>query len=340
MVLAGFLRYYMLGMKNRIKKNPSPVEANKEFIKDIKKGLGSPFKHLSSKYFYDKKGDQIFQEIMALPEYYLTRSELEALETHMNEFYGIVGRSRAFELIDLGAGDGYKTRTILRYLGEHTTKFTYRPVDISSNAIETLTADLKKEMPEIPVQGISEPFSSALEKLKTPTPKIFLFLGASIGNYTFEESAVFLRKIKEVMNPEDHLLIGFDLRKDPDIILAAYNDASGVTKRFNLNLLERINREMGADFDVHLFAHTPEYNEPSGEARSFLTSLADQTVSIPALDMRVEFENGEKIATEISKKYSLSEIEDLASTSGFTVEKNFMDEKGWFTDSLWKRGAK
>lgn len=320
----------------------SEVELAKQnhssFGKDIIEGLTSTPKFLQSKYFYDKTGDKLFQQIMKLPEYYLTDCELKILNTHKEQIIGFFKDSvNAFQLVDLGAGDAYKTKILLRHFLNTNTTFEYVPVDISENAIAKLSLDLKAEFPEIQISGYAEEYLKALNLIKNDTPKLILFLGSSIGNFTQAEAEDFLKAISKQMNKEDLFIIGFDLKKDPEIILEAYNDDSGITKKFNLNLLTRINREFDANFKIDEFEHIPTYDTQAGEARSALKSKIQQNIEFPRLGFSVTLESGELIHTEISKKYDLSEIKTLARNSGFEVFKNLLDSRGYFTNSVWRK---
>ncbi len=314
----------------------SPL-TNFQFAKDVAEGLITNPKYLNSKYFYDKNGDELFRKIMKLPEYYLTGSELEILENNKEKFLQLMYSGEDFNLLDLGAGDALKTQVLLKYFVNQNVNFTYVPVDISQNAIQKVTDHLSKEIPRLKIKGFSEEYLQAIESLSDQKRKIILFLGASIGNFSYSETINFLQQISSSIDKKDHLIIGFDLKKDPQVILEAYNDKAGVTKDFNLNLLHRINRELGADFDVNFFEHYPNYNAENGEARSALVSTKKQLVEIPALELSVRLKEGEHIHTEISRKYSLKEIQGLAEVTGFEIVENLMDSKKYFTDSIWRK---
>jgi L-histidine Nalpha-methyltransferase len=307
-----------------------------EFKKDVFEGLTASSKYLKSKYFYDEKGDALFKEIMELPEYYLTRCELNILEENKTKIYKYFKNKQPFQLIDFGAGDGFKTKVLLRHFLEQKADFTYVPVDISINAVESLTRDLEMELPALQMHAIGQEYFSALKSLDTEIPKLILFLGSNIGNFNYLEAIHFFKSIKNMMSSEDILMTGFDLRKKEDVILAAYNDKQGVTKNFNLNLLDRMNRELGANFIKENFMHVPEYDSTSGEARSYLVSTKQHTVTFSHMELAVKFNEGERIHTEVSKKFSFEEIYNLAGACGFSVAENIMDAKGYFTDSLWK----
>jgi L-histidine N-alpha-methyltransferase len=309
------------------------------FASDVLEGLSSAPKFLSSKYFYDDEGSRIFQQIMNLPEYYLTRSEFEIFSTQTKEIYeAFTSESKSFDLIELGAGDGTKTAVLIDYFLEQNADFTYIPIDISAEAQKSLAENFQTKFPNLSIKAEVGDYFQTLETLSnlSDRPKIILFLGSNIGNFSSEASIAFFKKLASVMNPNDSLFIGFDLQKDPHTILKAYDDSQGVTAAFNLNLLRRINRELGADFDLEKFSHYAVYRPTECAARSFLISRQEQTINIEALNQSFEFKAWEPIFVEISQKYNLEMIEDLASKSGFQIAKNFFDSRNYYTDSLWK----
>lgn len=307
------------------------------FARDVKEGLSQQPKKLLSKYFYDQRGDELFQAIMRMPEYYLTDSEYAIFDEQKADILETVGRA-PFELIELGAGDGYKTKVLLSYFLEEDVPFVYRPVDISANVLDHLQEDLLKLWPELPVRPLPGDYFEMLERLHSEHGhrKVILFLGANIGNYTHEQAAAFLSQLREQMEPEDLLLIGFDLKKDPAVILNAYNDAAGITAAFNLNLLHRINRELGANFEVDQFRHWETYNPVTGATKSYIVSQKKQTVRVKALQQSFHFDAWEAIDVELSLKYSPSELEDLARLAGFEPVRHFYDNRRYFVDSLWR----
>jgi len=295
-------------------------------------------KFLSSKYFYDKRGDKLFQEIMELEEYYLTRSEFEILNRYKDQFlnYFAIG-DESFHLIEFGAGDGLKTKVLLSHFLENNAEFKYSPIDISENALKSLMEDLGDTYPDLYRESIHNDYFSALHDLKKfSTRKVVMFLGSNIGNFRPNVAETFLQNMKEELNVGDYVLIGFDLKKDPELILKAYNDSKGITKQFNLNLLSRINRELDANFNIESFDHDPSYDSSTGAAESHIVSLTDQKVTVDALGMVFSFSKGEKVFTEVSQKYSIEEIEAFARIAGFQVLENFYDSKGLFVDTLWK----
>jgi len=304
---------------------------------DVKQGLLRSPKKLPSKYFYDARGDELFQAIMRMPEYYLTDCEYEILETHQQDILRSIGRQR-FELAELGAGDGYKTKVLLRYFLEKGMDFRYCPVDISGHVLQELEESLKQELPDLKFNCLEGDYFEMLEELQydSDAPKVILFMGANIGNMTREEAVGFLRRIRTNMRPEDRLLVGFDLKKDPDVILRAYDDPAGTTAAFNLNLLRRINRELDADFDLEQFRHWETYNPITGAAKSYLISKKEQMVTIGALKRSFSFAAWEAIHMELSLKYSLSEAESLLAEAGFSHTQHFQDKRAYFLDTLSK----
>ncbi len=309
------------------------------FAEDVLKGLSAEPKFLSSKYFYDDEGSRLFRQIMDLPEYYLTRSEFEIFSEQTREiFQAFSARGTSFDLIELGAGDGTKTAVLIDYFLRQKADFTYSPIDISQEAVGALTEKFKAEFPQLSMNPQTGDYFRILETLKSASenPKIILFLGSNIGNFSRPQSIEFFRSLRGVMNDGDLLFVGFDLHKNPRVIARAYDDASGVTAEFNLNLLRRINRELGANFDLGKFSHYAIYHPIECAARSFLISREAQTVHIEKLNRKFDLRAWEPIFMEISQKFSLEAIEDLAEASGFQTAKNFFDRNGYFVDSLWK----
>ncbi len=310
---------------------------NATFAEDVRRGLTSDPKSLLSRYFYDAAGDKLFQKIMELPEYYLTGCEFEILQTHWSSILRQMD-GLPFDLVELGAGDGLKTRILIRQFLTQKADFHYLPIDISGSVLEHLREVLNEKWPDLPVTPVEGEYFSALHDIDrlSDRRKLVLFLGSNIGNMDQERAAGFLRRLRSSLRPDDLLLVGFDLKKDPEVILAAYNDSQGVTREFNLNLLRRINRELEADFDLSAFRHWPTYNPLSGDTKSFLVSEKEQTVRIKALELEVPFRKWEAIDMELSKKYDRPEIEWLAEHAGFEMGNWFFDEKQYFADVLFR----
>jgi len=241
-------------------------------------------------------------------------------------------------LIELGAGDGTKTAVLVDHFLKQNADISYSPIDISQEALDALSAKFSAEFPTLKIQTRTGDYFQILQSLKGSSGrrKILLFLGSNIGNFNRDQALAFFRHLRGVMNENDLLFIGFDLQKDPHVIVPAYDDAAGVTARFNLNLLKRINRELGANFDIDRFTHYANYRPVEGSARSFLISRERQSVYISALNRTFEFDQWEAVFMEISQKYSLRMIEELAGESGFEIKQNFFDSRKYYCDSLWK----
>lgn len=315
--------------------NKPVIDAVNPFQKDVLKGLTTRHKHLPSKYFYDATGDRLFQQIMHLDEYYLTRKELEIFTTHKKEILNTINDGKPFRVIELGAGDGLKTKILLRYFQEQGADFTYMPVDISGNVLDILTHSLSNEIPGLKMEPYEGDYFDALTKIsETPEKDVVFFLGANIGNFPVEDAERFLIKLQTFLKPDDQLFMGVDLKKNPSIILSAYNDEGGITTEFNLNLLDRINMELGADFDRETFLHYPYYNPQTGECRSYLISKVEQDVLIG--DTKVHFRAWEAIFMEVSKKYDEVQLAELANVTGFLEVGSFLDSEKWFADVLWR----
>ncbi len=306
------------------------------FAKDVLSGLAQRPKKLPSKYFYDARGDKLFQDIMNMPEYYLTNCEYEILDTQKSTILHLIG-DEAFDLIELGAGDGTKTKLLLEYFLEQEANFCYSPIDISGNVLKHLKADVEEKWPNLHCEPLQGDYFKVLEDLSHTVhiKKVLLFMGANIGNLSRRKAVDFLLHVGEYMSEGDLLIIGFDLKKDPDIILNAYNDPAGITAAFNLNLLRRINRELKADFQLDQFKHWETYDPVTGATRSFLVSTCEQDVQI--LDKTIHFDAWEAIDVELSQKYDPHMIEDLASSTGFKVVRHLFDSRRYFVDSVWQK---
>jgi len=311
---------------------------NNTFAEDVLKGLTSKDKYLPSKYFYDDNGSRIFQEIMQMPEYYPTDAEFEILSMQAKQIIEKLNFSEPFNIIELGAGDGFKTFKLLEYMVEAKIEFTYVPIDISEEANRMLESKLKERLPQLNIEPKTGDYFQVLKKLgKKKTPNLLLFLGGNIGNYPKDEAIELLNLLNLNMNKKDKLLVGMDLKKNPILINNAYFDQTGVTKRFNMNLLVRINRELGADFKIDDYDFYSHYDPENGTVKSYIVSLRAQTVKLESVDKTINFDYNELIWTELSKKYSFQEIETLANLSNFGLVHNFLDCKHYFTDSLWEK---
>lgn len=310
-----------------------------ELAAAVRVGLSSRPKQLPSRLFYDAVGSALFQRIMELPEYYLTRSEHEILTRHSPH----VARRLApgpCDVVDLGAGDGRKTLLLLRALSELGVPTRYVPVDISPAALEELTRRVNGALPDLYVWGLLTDWVDGLAYAAERAwnrRRLVLFLGSNIGNLAPTDAEILLSRLARATRPGDLLLLGVDLRKDPRVLIPAYDDAEGVTARFNLNLLSRINQELGGTFDLDTFQHHALWNPVSGAMESYLLSREEQTVTIRALGIDVPFYAWEPIHTEVSQKYDIHEVEHMLTTAGFEVEDLLFDERGWFLDALARR---
>jgi L-histidine N-alpha-methyltransferase len=305
------------------------------FAKDVQAGLSVSPKYLLSKYFYNNRGNQLFQQIMQLPEYYLTRSEFEIFSTQSAEM--VSGIPNPFHVIELGPGNGLKTKLFLKAAQQQNKLLTYYPIDISAEALNELSLNLQAEM-DLPIEPLAADYFTGLEKLlHVSGPKLIIFMGSNIGNFNPAETISFFSALSANMRPDDYFLIGFDLKKDPELILAAYNDSQGITRAFNLNLLHRMNEELEANFDVIQFKHYPTYDPITGEARSYLISQKKQTVHIGALNQTFGFEQNEPIYMEVSRKYNVADIEGYGSAAGLSLIHVFKDCKHYFADALFKK---
>lgn len=308
-----------------------------QFLRDVVQGLSAKDKYLQSKYFYDQRGDKLFQQIMACPEYYPAKCEMEIFTQQTSQLASVlINKVSAFDIIELGAGDATKSIHLLKELIQNNVTFTYFPVDISGNVISMLHEQLPKKLPSLQLQGLNGEYLQMLEKAKTLSDKtkVVLFLGGNIGNVPLEKAGEFCKRLRKHLLPGDIVLTGFDLKKDPRLVLAAYNDKSGYTRNFNLNLLQRINDELNGNFIRENFAHYPTYDPATGACKSYLVSTTNQQVQIG--EHNFSFVEGEPIFMEIAQKYTVEQTDELANESGFTPVKHFFDSKKWFLDALWQ----
>lgn len=310
---------------------------NTKFQNDINEGLSKALKSLPSKYFYDKTGDDLFVKIMNLPEYYLTKAEFDIFKNQTKNIIAAldINPNVYFELIELGAGDGTKTKELLKVLISENFNFDYIPIDISNNALKQLETNLNTEIPNLNVTKKQGDYFNVLDGLKTSNhPKVVLFLGSNIGNMEDEKAKRFISKLSSSLNLNDKVVLGVDLIKSKDIVLPAYNDKAGVTKAFNFNLLNRINKELDANFNIGQFSHQPEYTETEGIARSYIVSNTDQEVHIGALNKTFQFKKGEKIHTEISRKYNDEILNSILENSSLRIVTKLLDSKSYFADYI------
>ena len=310
-----------------------------DFKQDILHGLRSPQKSLPSKYFYDEQGDALFQQIMQMEEYYLPGCEREIIENEVQNIASELMRSSShWNIIELGAGDGSKTLQLLKGLLNLGICIEYTALDISSNVLTINSENMRMALPDIPVKTIPGNYYRTYNSVVKKAPfNLIIYMGSNIGNYSLAGAQKFLNWLKMGMTRNDLAMIAFDLKKHPKTILDAYNDAAGITKTFNLNLLSRINRELGANFVIEKFDHYPYYEPVTGTAYSFLVSLEDQTVNIDGNN--ITFAKHEVIHTEISTKYSLPEIEKLGKDSGYDIMHHFLDHRRYYALTMLRHNA-
>ena len=300
-------------------------------------GLQSSPKYLDSKYFYDKKGDELFQKIMASDEYYLTNAEMEIFSKQSGKIADkVLTEANQIDVVEFGPGDAVKSIHLLKELSGRNAMTNYFPIDISENIISVLNKKLPKQIPRLSMKGLAGEYFEMLSTVNkiSSNPKLVLFLGANIGNFKFNEMPQFCKHLRSLLSTGDMVLIGFDLKKDPAKILAAYDDKAGYTKEFNLNLLKRIDKELKANFKINNFQHYATYDPVSGACRSYLISTRQQSVKID--EAEINFEKNEPVFMEISQKYSIKEIDEILLQCGFEVMSHFFDSDKYFTDVLLK----
>ncbi|APJ03661.1 L-histidine N(alpha)-methyltransferase [Silvanigrella aquatica] len=316
-----------------MKKPNSNLSHDFDFSFEVKFGLNQSQKRIPSKYFYDQKGSHLFNLITEQEEYYLTRIEKFILESRLSELKSLF--SHVDEIVEFGPGDGSKAEIILKqFMSWKSLGLNYNAVDISASAVQQCLNRLRK-FKNLSLNSIIGDYRT----FQSPTNnkgRLFLFLGSNIGNYEPHEATQLLQEIRHCMKKNDFLLIGFDKKKDIAVLTAAYNDRSGITRAFNLNLLERMNTDLGAHFIKDHFSHYGVYNPLVGAMQSFLISKKNQNIYFETLQQSFEFDLGEAIHVENSYKYSDKEISKLAHYAGFCVVENLNDERNMFTNSLWK----
>ena len=296
---------------------------------DVRAGLTSPFKELSPRYFYDEKGSELFEQITELEEYYPTRCDLEGRSTEICE-----AANRPASLIELGSGSARKTRVLLDAMREVGCLETYCPVDISEEITRDTAERIAGEYEGINVRGLVCDFEFDLERIPVGGPRVIALLGGTVGNFAPHQRAGFLRRIANLLDPEDRFLLGTDLVKDRATLEAAYNDSSGVTAKFNKNVLSVLNRELGADFDVDSFEHVARWDPENLWVDIRLRSQANQVVNVSALEMLVPFEAGEEMRTEISTKFLRPGLEGIYAEAGLELTDWWTDPEGLYALSL------
>lgn len=322
--------------KQRIYEVSKSKPALDEFALDVKYGLSLPRKSLKSKYFYDKIGSSLFEQICLQPEYYITRTETDILRLRLPELVSVF--SEDISILELGSGSACKTRILFDHLSQTQNRLHYFPIDVSHSMLSESIRTLSSDYPTLRITGISSDYANGLDRATDliaveshiPSKKLILFLGSSIGNFEPQETVSFFQMVRDKMERTDLLLVGFDLQKDPAILNSAYNDKAKVTQRFNLNLLSRINRELEGDFNIKSFEHQAFFNLDEQRVEMHLVSKRDHEYHIKLIQESFRFKEGESIHTENSYKYSLEQIRKLAEDNCFELKMNFMDQRKWF----------
>ena len=298
----------------------------------VREGLSAHPKFLPSWLFYDEAGSTLFDKITELPEYYLTRTERGIFETHAGAMIARAAAGQRLRLTELGAGSADKTRLLLSAASRRQGHLVYEPVDVSSTALEFARERIAQELPKVHVASRVMDYTVELDlgPLAPGERRLVLYIGSSIGNFEPEEAALILRRVREELNPGDGLLLGVDMAKSKEILIPAYDDSDGVTAAFNKNVLRRLNRELGAEFEPEAFAHRAIWNSRESRIEMHLESRLAQTVYIAALGMSVHFGPGERIHTENSYKYRPGHVEAILEWAGFSPNMTWTDDRGWF----------
>ncbi len=307
-----------------------------DFARDIRRGLTSDPKHLFPKYLYDELGSRLFEAICQVDEYYLTRAEDEILTNHADEI--VASTPNCKTLIELGSGSAEKTRKIIEALIQRRGELLFVPVDISTSALEESSHALLDSYSCLRIDAYAADYFQALEALpaRDESPALVLFLGSNIGDVEQDEAIDFLRAIRRRLRKGDALLLGADLKKDRATLEAAYNDTLGVTRSFIVNELERINRELDANFDLWAFGLRSVYNESLGRVEVYLESLRQQSVVIRRLDLTTDFKAGERIHVENAYKFDLEDLRKIGEQTGFRLERTWLDRRGRFSSNLFR----
>ena len=317
---------------------------NNEFAKNVENGLADNPKHISPKFFYDKIGSKLFEEICDQPEYYLNRIEAQILKKSASQIIDILDE-KAISIIELGNGNSQKTRILLRPFLANWKNVSYFPIDVSLKMLKKSIRDLSREYSNLRIFGVCSDYVKGLIKINEfmkskrniPDKRLIIFLGSSIGNFDPKEANAFLHSLSKYISNDDALLIGFDLEKDKSILEKAYNDKKGITSQFNLNVLSRINKELDGGFELSSFEHKSFYNLREHRIEMHLESKLDQKVSIGAIGKEFHFKEGETIHTENSYKYSKNRLYGLVKNAGLQVIANFTDPKNQYSLILLKK---
>jgi dimethylhistidine N-methyltransferase len=311
----------------------TPVELRSHFREDVAVGMQQSQKAIPPKYFYDRHGSLLFEQICRQPEYYLTRTEASILQAHASDIWDEVGECT---IVELGSGSSVKTRLLFDEGQRRGIHLHYVPIDISASMLAATAKALVNEYPQIVVDALASDYLNGLTALPNGKPRLVIFLGSNLGNFTVEEQTLLFNRLTHALQPGDYLLLGCDLQKPVIILEPAYNDAAGVTSAFNLNLLQRMNRELAAQFDLSRFSHLAFYNQQLNQIEMHLQSKQEQEVRIADLPLHVPFRAGETIHTEISRKFSPPEISAQLADCGFQPRAVWSDANAWFMVALFR----
>lgn len=305
-----------------------------EIAEDVFAGLSGQPKSLPAKLFYDAAGSDLFEQITQLPEYYLTRAETEILVRRAGDICHRAGLG--LTVVELGAGTAQKTRLLLQALSKRQLIVPYVPVDVCEPALREAADALERDYPAVRVRPQVSDFSDLGFLRHTRAPRLVLYIGSSIGNFDPPDALALMRRLRAELSEGDHLLLGTDLVKDRSVLVPAYDDAAGVTARFNKNVLARINRELGGQFDLDQFEHVARWNPEALRMEMYLRSRCDQAVRIAQLEMTVTFAAGELLHTENSHKYTVPGVRRMLSESGYALTHTWTDAREWYGVSLAK----
>jgi L-histidine N-alpha-methyltransferase len=307
------------------------IDAARELRADVRAGLSEPEKWLSPRWLYDAVGSELFERITELPEYYQTRAEHEILRQRSMEIAELTGVGT---LVELGSGSSEKTRLLLDAMRKYETLYQFVPLDVSESALRAAIGAITLDYPELRVQGVVGDFTRALPELPADGPRMIAFLGGTIGNLLPTERAVFFASVRAALGPDEWLLLGTDLVKQPHRLVRAYDDAAGVTAEFNRNVLRVLNRELGADFAPDEFVHIARWNEQQEWIEMRLRASRPMRVSVRDLGLDVDFADGEEIRTEVSAKFRQDGVRDELDAAGFDLHRWWLDDEGDFALSL------
>ena len=309
---------------------PSGNKTQNTFAQELSHSIRQKQKSINPKFFYDQKGSQLFEKICVLPEYYLTRTEISILKQIDGKLQSYLDGN--FRLVELGSGSSQKTRLLIDILTGLQKHVEYFPIDISKILKSSSTA-LQSDYKKLHITGIIDNYENGLEFVKNydDMKNLIVFLGSSFGIFDPENGIRFLQKINSSMKKDDLFLVGLDLVKDKNVLRQAYNDSQGITAQFNLNVLSRINSELGGNFDTSKFVHHVVYNENQNKIEIYLRSLSKQTVEIPNADLMLEIDEDELIHTENSHKYTISQIKQMFTMTGYQIKDMWNDDNRYYS---------